>query len=302
PKHWDVEGSNKLDPGTTNDMNGERLKPHTDSLFVEGMQPTGFVREFVVNPQAAVDREMRHMMGTNQRGEREHRWAGTNLAGDRFTYHGFEHRMRKLKMSMFKGEDAYGWIYGVEWYFEIQGIPQQEQLRAAALCMEDEALSWYRWSEGRTPFHLWEEGSARAYIALFKKLACQLVGVPKTVIEATFTKGLKPTLRATVRVMNPEGLNHAMELDVSIEDNQLFDGVMQSKGVIRSGYQQKDRKPSQNDKTEHGMEKTVQNQGQSPKMPKSESILKNTIECNLNPSDGPGKPNSITMKTVKAQS
>ncbi|GJX07771.1 hypothetical protein Tco_0195703 [Tanacetum coccineum] len=32
-----------------------------------------------------------------------------------------------------------------------------------------------------------------------------------------------------------------------------------------SGYQQKDRKPSQNDKTEHGMEKTVQNQGQSPK-------------------------------------
>ncbi|GJV73455.1 hypothetical protein Tco_1493450, partial [Tanacetum coccineum] len=42
-----------------------------------------------------------------------------------------------------------------------------------------------------------------------------------------------------------------------------------------SGYQQKDRKPSQNDKTEHGMEKTVQNQGQSPKMPKSESIQKN---------------------------
>ncbi|GJU97926.1 hypothetical protein Tco_1327197 [Tanacetum coccineum] len=30
-----------------------------------------------------------------------------------------------------------------------------------------------------------------------------------------------------------------------------------------------------------------------------ESILKNTIECNLNPSDGPGKPNSIIMKTVK---
>ncbi|GJY74815.1 hypothetical protein Tco_0479246 [Tanacetum coccineum] len=45
--------------------------------------------------------------------------------------------------------------------------------------------------------------------------------------------------------------------------------------LIRSGYQQKDRKPSQNDKTEHGMEKTVQNQGQSPKMPKSESILMN---------------------------
>ncbi|GJT21143.1 hypothetical protein Tco_0891080 [Tanacetum coccineum] len=29
--------------------------------------------------------------------------------------------------------------------------------------------------------------------------------------------------------------------------------------------------------------------------------LKNTIECNLNPSDGPGKPNSISMKTVKTK-
>ncbi|GJS94841.1 putative ribonuclease H-like domain-containing protein [Tanacetum coccineum] len=79
-----------------------------------------------------------------------------------------------------------------------------------------------------------------------------------------------------------------------------------------SGYHQKDRKPSQNDKTEHGMEKTVQNQGPNPKCQSSSPIpeesavkpepeLKNTIECNLNPSDGPGKPNSITMKTVKTK-
>ncbi|GJS29277.1 hypothetical protein Tco_0489897 [Tanacetum coccineum] len=75
--------------------------------------------------------------------------------------------------------------------------------------------------------------------------------------------------------------------------------LLETDYYVRSGYHQKDRKPSQNDKTEHGMEKTVQNQGQSPKIPKSESILKNTIECNLYPSDGPGKPNSIIMKTVK---
>ncbi|GJZ15540.1 ribonuclease H-like domain-containing protein [Tanacetum coccineum] len=34
---------------------------------------------------------------------------------------------------------------------------------------------------------------------------------------------------------------------------------------------------------------------------KPEPELKNTIECNLYPSDGPGKPNSITMKTVKTK-
>ncbi|GJT57275.1 hypothetical protein Tco_0992329 [Tanacetum coccineum] len=124
----------------------------------------GFRWEFGVDPQAAVDREMQHMIGTNQKGEREHRGTGMNQAGDGFAYHGFEHRMRKLKISMFEGEDAYGWIYRVEWYFEIQGLPQQEQLRAAALCMEGEALSWYRWSEGRTSIRSWDGFKRRLLI------------------------------------------------------------------------------------------------------------------------------------------
>ncbi|GJR56815.1 hypothetical protein Tco_1498977 [Tanacetum coccineum] len=67
------------------------------------------------------------------------------------------------------------------------------------------------------------------------------------------------------------GMDLSDPVDTLCEDTQYL-----SLGdLIRSGYQQKDRKPSQNDKTEHGMEKTVQNQGQSPKMPKSESIQKN---------------------------
>ncbi|GJU13074.1 hypothetical protein Tco_1135470 [Tanacetum coccineum] len=45
--------------------------------------------------------------------------------------------------------------------------------------------------------------------------------------------------------------------------------------VTGNGYQQKGRKQSQNDKTEHGMEKTMQNQGQRPKKSKSKSIQKN---------------------------
>ncbi|GJV11082.1 hypothetical protein Tco_1352623 [Tanacetum coccineum] len=89
-------------------------------------------------------------------------------------------------------------------------------------------------------------------------------------------------------------------------------GVMYWGYRVGSGYHQKDRKPSQNDKTEHGMEKTVQNQGQSPKMPKSESILRlqavkpepgleEYCESNLYPSDGPGKPIYSLRKTVKTK-
>ncbi|GKA46562.1 hypothetical protein Tco_0739445 [Tanacetum coccineum] len=110
-------------------------------------------KEFRVDPQAAIDREMQHMMGINQTRERVHRGARTNQAGDRFAYQGFKHQMRKLKMPVFEGEDAYEWIYRVERYFEIQGLLQHEKLRETALCMEGEALSWYRWSEGRTSFH-----------------------------------------------------------------------------------------------------------------------------------------------------
>ncbi|GJY10945.1 hypothetical protein Tco_0379130, partial [Tanacetum coccineum] len=108
--------------------------------------------------------------------------------------------------SEFKATDAYGWIYRVERYFEIQELPQQEQLRAAALCMDGEALLFQQ-----SPGNLYEqflaitqEESARAYVALFEKLACQLVGISESVMEATFIKGLKPALRATFRVMNPE--------------------------------------------------------------------------------------------------
>ncbi|GKB61778.1 replication protein A 70 kDa DNA-binding subunit B [Tanacetum coccineum] len=70
------------------------------------------------------------------------------------------------------------------------------------------------------------------------------------------------------------GMIETFKKDFYVEENKSdFQTPVINDG--RSGYHQKDRKPSQNDKTEHGMEKTVQNQGQSPKIPKSESILKN---------------------------
>ncbi|GJZ31884.1 reverse transcriptase domain-containing protein [Tanacetum coccineum] len=122
------------------------------------------------------------------------------------------------------------------------------------------------------------------------------------------TASLNDELKEEVYVSQPEGFvdpdhpTHVYRLKKDLYGlkqaprawyDTLSRFLLDNKFSNGSGYHQKDRKPSQNDKTEHGMEKTVQNQGQSPKMPKSESILKNTIECNLNPSDGPGKPNKV---------
>ncbi|GJU57869.1 hypothetical protein Tco_1235635 [Tanacetum coccineum] len=85
---------------------------------------------------------------------------------------------------------------------------------------------------------------------------------------------------------------------LALPHKQLRIHVILSKHRGRSGYQQKDRKPSQNDKTEHGMEKTVKNQGQRPKKPKSESILKNQHGPAVAPMTA-GKPRDTTQVVTR---
>ncbi|GJY07555.1 ribonuclease H-like domain-containing protein [Tanacetum coccineum] len=65
---------------------------------------------------------------------------------------------------------------------------------------------------------------------------------------------------------------------------------------FRSGYQQKDRKPSQNDKTEHGMEKTVQNQGQSIRSGSVLGLLYKCMLIRLSDSCAEGKQHKASCK------
>ncbi|GJT45587.1 putative reverse transcriptase domain-containing protein [Tanacetum coccineum] len=69
---------------------------------------------------------------------------------------------------------------------------------------------------------------------------------------------IKENLKATRDRQKSYDDNRRKPLEFEVREQVLLK-VSPWKG---SGYQQKDRKPSQNDKTEHGMEKTVQNQGQ----------------------------------------
>ncbi|GJS64182.1 ankyrin repeat-containing protein [Tanacetum coccineum] len=151
---------------------------------------------------------------------------------NRSNHHRADYRMRKLKMPLFDEEDSHGWIYKVE-------------------------------SEARSPFRLWEglkrrlferfqlsqegtlyeqflaitqEGTAREYIGLFETLARQLVGIPEEVMEGTFIKGLRPELRLAVRVMQPEGLNHAMKLAIIDASLDRFDKIMQWLAYLEAAY------------------------------------------------------------------
>ncbi|GJS21782.1 hypothetical protein Tco_0450414 [Tanacetum coccineum] len=149
------------------------------------------------------------------------------------------------------------------------------------------------------------------FVILQKKLGKAI----KKTMGKSVQRNVKKEIRAVpkdIMVVNAKQLQTKIEknasdilklVDLIRELVRLIDRVPSSgkSATMEVDINKKTKKPSQNDKTEHGMEKAVQNKGQSPKMPKSESILKNTIECNLNPSDGPGKPNSIFMKTVKTK-
>ncbi|CAH1451320.1 unnamed protein product [Lactuca virosa] len=64
---------------------------------------------------------------------------------------------RKLKAPIFEGEDAFGWIYKVKRFFEIQDIGVRDRLKAATICLDGKALAWFRWSQARNPFRSWEE-------------------------------------------------------------------------------------------------------------------------------------------------
>ncbi|GKD06305.1 ankyrin repeat-containing protein, partial [Tanacetum coccineum] len=204
-------------PNNTMESSSTMGKNHRVSFF----EKEGFGRGFGVEPQPNLERE---------------------------TQQNFEHRMRKLKMPIFEGDDAHGWIYRVERYFEVQGVIRRERLRAAALCLEGEALAWYKWYEQQEPFESWDHlkeelldrfqftkegdlyqqflsivqtGTLREYQSLFEKLAGQLTGMSEKVLYSTFIKGLKSKIRLGLQILQPTGLRDAMRLAQMIEDNQV---------------------------------------------------------------------------------
>ncbi|GJS12064.1 hypothetical protein Tco_0368860 [Tanacetum coccineum] len=81
----------------------------------------------------------------------------------------------------------------------------------------------------RTPFHSWD-GFKRRLLIRFQQ--SQEGNLYEQFLAITQEESARAYVSlAAVKVMNPEGLNNAMELAVSIEDTQLYKGVMQSKGV-----------------------------------------------------------------------
>ena len=63
-----------------------------------------------------------------------------------------------------------------------------------------------------------QEGSMREFCSTFKSAATILPGLPKQVLEGVFINGLRPNIRAEVRLVMPKRLEELMEYAQRVED------------------------------------------------------------------------------------
>ncbi|GJU09944.1 hypothetical protein Tco_1132340 [Tanacetum coccineum] len=146
----------------------------------------------------------------------------------RAVVYGSDYQMRMLRIAItLRERNLMDGLQGREGYFEVQDIDTEiaaaedhrfvhgKGLKGVGL-LEEISNPHMRVTLYEQFLAITQEGSAREYVSLFETLAGQLVGIPEQVMEGTFIKGLRPESRSAIRVMQPEGLNHAMKLAMII--------------------------------------------------------------------------------------
>ena len=60
-------------------------------------------------------------------------------------------------MQIFTGENPDGWLLRAEWFFDIHKYSDTEQMEAAVVTFEGDALLWYQWENKRRAILSWTE-------------------------------------------------------------------------------------------------------------------------------------------------
>lgn len=66
-------------------------------------------------------------------------------------------RFKKLDLPMFDGENPDGWILRAERFFNFYKLAEEEQVEAAIVALEGDALLWFQWENNRRPIRGWDE-------------------------------------------------------------------------------------------------------------------------------------------------
>ncbi|XP_026444472.1 uncharacterized protein LOC113344718 [Papaver somniferum] len=153
------------------------------------------------------------------------------------------HRIPKLDFPRFDGENPKSWIQKCEYYFQMQGVPDVNRTRMAAIHLDGKATKWYdnlcitqphiSWkcfcenlcARFENPAHdnivglfnkLVQLTTVEAYFEEFEYLKALLLSVhpqfPETYFIASFIGGLKEELRGSILMFNPQTLLNAFSL------------------------------------------------------------------------------------------
>ncbi|XP_026459874.1 uncharacterized protein LOC113360593 [Papaver somniferum] len=149
----------------------------------------------------------------------------------------------KLDFPRFDGENPKSWIQKCEYYFQMQGVPDVNRTRMAAIHLDGKATKWYAnlcitqphiswtcfceniYARFENPAHdnivglfnkLVQLTTVEAYFEEFEYLKALLLSVhphfPETYFIDSFIGGLKEELRGSVLMFNPQTLLNAFSL------------------------------------------------------------------------------------------
>lgn len=168
-------------------------------------------------------------------------------------------RLRKLDLPLFDGKNPDGWILRAERFFHFYRLTAEDQLEAAVVALDGDALLWYQWEHRRHPLLTWDAlkklilrrfrttatgtlheqwlahqqtGTVADYRRRFIELLAPIEGVHEEIATGQYINGLKEDIRVEVRILDPITLDQAMELSMRIDEKLKLSPRPKSNGSL----------------------------------------------------------------------
>ncbi|KAH0743237.1 hypothetical protein KY290_031230 [Solanum tuberosum] len=274
---------NKNPEGSTEDMDNnflqiqEQLQKLMESMNDRNVRTNKELLEIkqAIGGIKQRDKELDNCIGESSiRGDNSRELTQLNTSRDIQTglTSNFLTRCFRLDFPRFSGQDLKTWLYKVDQFFSMDGIPYSQRVKVTSIHLDGEAIAWHRsymnvrnttvhptWTDYILDLneifgdgnedsmeaikHLEQTSNVRAYQAEFYKL---LIGVNLSNENAIscFLGGLKPKLNKSVKMQVPKTLMQAYKLARLQEE--VFEAQAHSWGIRSSGKNQNPILPTPN--------------------------------------------------------
>ncbi|KAF7841378.1 Transposon Ty3-G Gag-Pol polyprotein [Senna tora] len=127
---------------------------------------------------------------------------GSLVTDDGCTPGMFSSRNLKIEIPRFNGEDAEGWVFSIQEFFEIYATPLDQRLKLASVHLDGPARDWYMWVKLNKTVHTYSE-FITGLLAQFEKLSTKVTGLTEDLLVSMFVGGLKGYIQTEVVLGQP---------------------------------------------------------------------------------------------------